>query len=359
MKITRLLLLFVVLGSCTNQTTGIRPTLISITEAVYGTATVVPKEAYTVFSSVNGIIDQSGLQEGGLVSQGDQLFRISNQGAALEKKRARQNYTHARESYRGDAAVLKEMDEQLRSAKLRLVNDSLNNARQTRLWQQQIGSKQAFEAMELKYNTSRNQVKELQEAYVRTRRELANQLALASTALEISGQQYGEYITRAEMDGTVYEILKQPGESVTTQTPVARIGSTADFILELLIDEVDIARVREGQQVVVVLDAYRDEPYEAEISRILPHKDDRSQAFTVEAVFTRSPERLYDGLSGEANVIISRRENALTLPTEFIGPDNSVLTADGKQRVVTGISDLRHTEIISGIDTTTIVYQPQ
>jgi HlyD family secretion protein len=354
-----LFLLFIAVNSCRQEAAGIRPGLNTITEAVYGTATVVPKQAYTVFSPVNGIIDRSKLEEGALVQEGVELFHISNQKAKLEKKKAQQNYSRARESYQGEVAVLQEMDERLRSAEMSLVNDSLNYARQTRLWNQNIGSHQALEAAELKFNTSRNQLGELRKAYERTREELADQVALAGTALEISGQVYDEHSIRAKMNGTVYEVLKEVGESVTTQTQVARIGSTDDFILKLLIDEVDIARVKAGQSVVVILEAYRGQAYEAKITRILPHKDERSQTFTVEAVFTKFPERLYDGLSGEANIVISRRENILTLPTEFIGPGNKVVTADGEREVVTGISDLRYTEILSGLDTNAIVYKAE
>ncbi|NJC25597.1 efflux RND transporter periplasmic adaptor subunit [Neolewinella antarctica] len=359
MKTVELFLLFLLLNGCAKETPGIHPGLTTITEAVYGTATVVPNEAYTVFSSVNGIIERSHLVEGALIEENDELFRISTDRAQLARKKATQNLARARESYRGDAAILKEMEDRLQSAAMSLTQDSLNYRRQGRLWRQNIGSKQAFEMTELKYKTTRSQIDELHRAYARTQRELADQFDLAGTDLEISGQQYAEYVTHAKMGGTVYEVLVREGESVTTQTPVARIGSTDDFILELLIDEVDIPKVLIGQNVVVILDAYRDEPYKAVITRILPHKDDRSQTFTVEASFTKSPKQLYDGLSGEANVIISRRENTLILPTEFIGPDNQVFTADGAQSVVTGISDLRYTEIISGLDTNALVYQPE
>ncbi|WP_273445350.1 efflux RND transporter periplasmic adaptor subunit [Neolewinella agarilytica] len=359
MRIAHLVLLLFLLAGCSEETTGIQPGRTTITEAVYGTVLVVPKEAYTVFSPVNGIIDQSMMKEGAEVKEGDELFRISDQRAKLEKKKARQNYVQALENYQGEVAVLKEMDERINSAKMSLLNDSVNYARQARLWKQNIGSRQAFETMELKFNTSRHYINELQKTYERTRQQLADQLALAGTSLEISGQYYDEHTIRAKMSGTIYQIEKKTGESVTTQTPVARIGSSSHFILELLIDEVDISRIELGQTVVVRLDAYRNQSYEAKISRILPHKNSLTQAFTVEAVFTQAPERLYDGLSGEANIVISRRENTMTLPTELIGPDNQVLTEDGERQVVTGISDLRYTEIISGIDSNTIVYQPE
>lgn len=357
MKITTVvLLLFIFLSGCRDKETGIHPGRNTITEAVYGSATVIPKETYIVFSPINGLIEQSDLREGAAVEQGTELFRISDQRAKLERKKARQNYAHARESYRGDVAILREMAERLESATISMVNDSINYVRQSRLWQQNIGSQQAFETMELRFKTARNKVNELKKAYERTRQNLADQMALAETALEISDQFYGEHSIRAKMSGTVYEVMKQVGESVTTQTPVARIGSTDSFIIELLIDEVDIARVQVGQKAVLVLDAYRDQSFEAKITRIFPHKDDRSQTFTVEAVFTTPPVQLYDGLSGEANIIIAQRKKVLTLPTEYIGPDNNVLTADGKRAVVTGVSDLRYTEIISGIDTSTTIY---
>jgi HlyD family secretion protein len=83
MKFTKLFLLVVLLNGCGTEEAGIRPVINTITEAVYGTAKVVPKEAYTVFSPVNGIIGQSSLQEGALVKKGDELFRISNQQAKL------------------------------------------------------------------------------------------------------------------------------------------------------------------------------------------------------------------------------------------------------------------------------------
>ncbi len=56
MKATTVLLLFVLVGSCRQEETGIRPELKTITEAVYGTATVLPQDAYTVYSLVGGII---------------------------------------------------------------------------------------------------------------------------------------------------------------------------------------------------------------------------------------------------------------------------------------------------------------
>ena len=96
------------------------------------------------------------------------------------------------------------------------------------------------------------------------------------------------------------------------------LGSDSQFVVELLIDEVDIARVYEGQKVLLVLNAYGDEVFEAKISKISPKMNERSQTFMVEANFVTRPDVLYAGLWGEANIVIVTKENALTIPVDYL-----------------------------------------
>ncbi len=200
-------------------------------------------------------------------------------------------------------------------------------------------------------------MRELEHAYRRTERELANQVALAKNVLAVSQSNYGDHYVSAAMSGTVYAVFKDLGESVGPQTPVAEIGSTSDFLIKILIDEVDVAKISVGQEVVILLDAYGEEIFTAIIKQVLPLKDVRSQTFTVEAEFVTAPPKLFNGLSGEANIIISQRTNVLTLPSQYITPDDQVRTPAGLQRITPGVADMRYTEIISGITAGDTVYQ--
>ena len=127
----------------------------------------------------------------------------------------------------------------------------------------------------------------------------------------------------------------------------------------MLVDEVDIARVRNGHLVLVRLDAYSDEIFEARVARIFPSKNLQTQTFKVEATFTTQPSILYSGLAGEANIIISSKENALTVPIEYVVRGNRVVTAEGELEVVTGLRNLEVIEILAGIDTATLLFKPE
>lgn len=345
--------------SCQKKEEGTLPTVRTVTEAVYSSVTIVPKKSYTVYPSVAGIVEASTLEEGMLVEEDDVLLRVKSEQADWEQKKANLQYQQAKRNATGEEAILLEMLEQINSAKARLRVDSSAYARQHRLWQQNIGSRQTFESAQLKYETSRNQLRELRNAYSRTQSSLASQMELAETVLDQRRSASADYQVRAEFAGTVYEVFVEEGESIAPQTPIARIGSTSDFIIRLAIDEVDVARIEKGQEIVVALDAYKGQSFTAEFTRISPQKDERTQTYTAEAVFTRGPDRLFSGLSGEANIVISRRDNVLVLPAELIGANGTVITEAGEQNVVTGVTDFRYTEIISGIDSNTVVYQAE
>ena len=354
------LLLFIIvtlIGGCRSEEEGIRPSIHTITEAVYSSATVVPVKRYTVYPSVAGIVEASMLEEGIEVNEDDVLLRVKSEQADWERKKAQLQYEQAKRSAKGEEAVLREMTERINSARAQLRVDSSTYARQRRLWEQNIGSRQTYEAAQLKLETSQNQLRELRNAYDRTKSELEAQMKLAGAVLDQRRSAYAEFLVRAEFAGTVYEVFVEEGESITPQTPIATIGSTDDFIVRLSIDEVDIARVKLGQEVIIGLDAYQEQSFTATLTKISPQKDERTQTYAAEAVFKRGPDRLFAGLSGEANIIISRRTDVLALPAEFIGSNGKVVTAEGEQRVKTGVTDFRYTEIISGIDTNTVVFQ--
>jgi multidrug efflux pump subunit AcrA (membrane-fusion protein) len=156
----------------------------------------------------------------------------------------------------------------------------------------------------------------------------------------------------------VYDLLVEPGELATPQQPVAVIGSATDLYLELEVDERDIARVKVGQEVTVALELY-EEVFPAMVTRIVPLMDARTRTFTVEARFTMLPPQLYPNLTVEANIILERKARALTIPASYLLPGDTVLTGTGQRTAVrVGLRDLERVEVLSGIDSTTVLYRP-
>ena len=225
----------------------------------------------------------------------------------------------------------------------------MNFKRQEKLWLQKIGSQSVFEARKLAYERSKNQLERLSGEYRRAEIELRTKLEQARNTYAASMATSDEFTVKSTLNGKVYALFKEPGEVVMPNEPLAMIGSPNVFLLELLVDEVDVVRIARNQEVLISLDAYGDEIFEAKVTKIYPQKDQRSQTFRLEARFKNAPQTLYPGLSGEANIVIDKRSQALTIPRSYLIGEDSVRTSTGMQKVSTGLFTLDRIEITAGL----------
>ena len=344
---------------CDREDDSIFPETMSLTELVYSSATVQPDSLYDAFSSVSGIIEEIKVEEGQKVNNGQELVQIINSAPKLNAQNAKLSLDLARRNLEGSATILSGIEDEIRAARLQLKNDSINFFRQKNLWENNIGSKSEYDSKELKYELSKNNLNMLEIRYDRTQNELETAVQQARNTYNSSLINTEDFTVESKINGTVYAIHKNPGELVNTMEPLATLGSSSDFIIELLVDEVDIVKVKTGQIALISLDAYKDEVFEAEISKILPRKDLRNQTFTVEAIFNDPPEVLYPGLSGEGNIVIARKDKVLTIPRDYVTEGDSVQTSSGKRKIQIGLQNLNYVEVISGIDESTKILKPK
>ena len=351
-------LISLLLHSCSPTAEKIKPQLTSITESVYSSVAIQPDSMYAVYSAVNGILDRIYIEESDTVKIGDDLFDIVNNVPAVNIENARISMEQARSNYEGSATRLNELQNEIEAAKLKFHDDSTKFDKQQRLWKQGIGTQNDLDNLELAVRLSKNNMLILKNRLIRTKYDLDAQLRTATNNYQNSLNVNEDYTIRSKINGKVYEVIKNPGEQVSGQEPLAYVGSKDDFIIELLVDEVDIGRIELAQKLLVVLDVFGEEVFEATVSSISPKMDDRTQTFLVKGAFIEQPSPLYSGLTGEANIIISKREQVLTIPLNYLINKERVLTEDGEVTVKTGIQDLEMIEIISGIDTSTVLIKP-
>ena len=153
--------------------------------------------------------------------------------------------------------------------------------------------------------------------------------------------------------------MKEKGEMVNTQTAVAMLGDANAFILELQVDEYDIARVIPGQKIVLSMDSYKGQMFEALLQKINPAMNERSKSFTIEANFITAPKTLFPNLTCEANIVIQEKEKALTIPRNFLMEGDLVLLENKeKRKVTTGLKDFKKVEIINGLSKNEFILKP-
>lgn len=357
MKIVSIYTSLLIIFGCDYHTETITPKTADVVESVYASGIVKSKNQYEVFTKIDGVVDKIFVKEGERVSKGTPILRIENINSTISAENAR--LVSLANDYTENRKKLEEAKKNIEFAQENLENDSLMFARQQRLWDQNIGSKVELEQKELNFENARLNLKKAQVAYDDINRQLKLLSDQSENNLKIAQAAKNDLIIRSDQDGFVYKINTVQGELATSISPLAIIGQE-DFIMELNVDEFDIVKISKGQKVIVRMDSYKNQSFEASVSFIYPMMDERTRTFKVEAVFSNPPIKLYPNLTLEANIVITEKKNALTIPTNFLLNDSTVLLEDGTMKAVKlGLQDYNISEIVSGIDANTKIRMPK
>jgi HlyD family secretion protein len=349
--------LLIVLLQCKGKQESIRPTVESISESVYASGIVKSRDQYQVFPTVSGLVQSILVSEGDLVKHGDPILKITNETSRLNVENSMLAADYA--EVKANQDKLRELKVSIELAKSKITNDSLLFVRQRNLWDQKVGSRVEYEQRELAY---KNSVTAYQTAIYRYN-ELKKQIDFTARQsrknLEISASLANEFTISSQIDGKVYSILIEKGERVNPQSPVAVIGNAEQFELELQVDEYDIARIRRDQKIVLTMDSYKGQVFEARVEKIIPIMNEKSKSFRVEAHFAVQPQSLYPNLSVEANIIIQTKENVLTVPRNYlIGDSVAILENNERRKVTIGLRDYRKAEVLGGLSATDVLLKP-
>ncbi len=343
--------------SCNGKQVKTKPTEEKITESVYASGIIKSNNQYKVFSIVNGIIAEIMVKEGEVVKKGDAIMRLLNTNAQINTRNAALSADFA--AVNTNTEKIQELQIATNLAKSKMDEDALLLQRQQNLWIEKIGSKNELEQRQLTYKTSVTAYQSAKLRYNQLQKQISFQAKQSQNNLQIASAVKNDYIIKSDAAGKVYDIVFKQGEMVNTLNPIAIIGDANNFIIELQIDEFDINRIKTGQKIVLSMDSYRGQIFEAIVTRINPIMNDRSKSFTIEAIFVKQPATLYPNLTCEANIIIQQKEKAITIPRNYLLAGDSVwIKKDKKRKVTIGLKDYQKVEILSGITTNDFIYKP-
>jgi HlyD family secretion protein len=349
-KVYILVLATIAIFSCGKKQESIHPTIEKITSSVYASGTVKSIAQYDVYAKVNGIIENILVSEGAAVKKGQTIIALSNKAQALGLENAKllANYSSAETNQE----KLKQAQNELEVAKLKMDNDESLLERQKKLWSNEIGTKNDIDQKELAFKNSTAQFNASKLKLNDLKKQIDFQSKQTNKSASISATTLNDFLIKSDINGKVFSINKEVGEMVNTQTPVAIIGDANHFYVEMQVDEYDIAKIQKGQKVMISMDSYKGKVFEAVIDKVYPIMNPKSKSFKVDAAFSTQPENLYPNLSSQANVIIEVKEKAITIPRAYL-IDNEYVFLENKEKrkVKVGLMDYEKVEILSGITT--------
>ncbi|MCZ8196300.1 MAG: efflux RND transporter periplasmic adaptor subunit [Flavobacterium sp.] len=346
--------------SCKDKFDKTKPTIGDLTESVYASGVIKSENQYTVFSTVSGVLNKIDVVVGQSISNGQLLFELENDKAELNTQNAKLTYQLSQNDNHYIQDKIAEMEFKVQLARDKLLVDKSLYDRNKRIKQYNVISEVEFEKVELAYKSSQLNLQTSQKQLSQLKSQLNFDQNKNNILLQIGQKTQNDYLIKSAFSGQLFDVLVKEGAVITPQIPLAIIGKQNAFLIELEVDENDMAKILVNQQILVTLDSYKNQVFEAKIDKIYPIMNEQSRTFKIEAHFTKLPKKLYPNLSAEANIIIQTKKNAITIPKDYLLKGDSIqVNETEKRKVKIGLSDYQKVEILEGLDANEFIYKPK
>ncbi|MBK1724369.1 efflux RND transporter periplasmic adaptor subunit [Thiocystis violacea] len=278
--------------------TVVAPTRGPAVEAIYATGSVEPGVMLPIASRAAGDLVELDVDEGDHVSKGQTLARLDD--ADLTN-------------------TVQELDARARLARLNLQR------------MQELARRKVVATVEVD--------------------QARADLDAAEAVLRRAKAQRGFMTLRAPADGLIIRRDGEVGQFIPAGQAVFYLSCCAPLRVTADVDEEDIPRVRVGQKVVLHADALPEKVFDGTVSQITPKGDPVARTFRVR-IRLADPAGLRIGMTVDANLIVTERQDALLVPSTALQKGALWLVADGRlhrQPVRTGVAGAQRTEILDGL----------
>ena len=355
-------LFFVFLLVSCKQATQIHPQRKNIVEAVYASGKIMANNEYTLYALSSGTVIKKLATDGDLVDKNQVLYVIDHDASAARLDAAQSSFDNARSNLSSSSRILSDYRLQMENAEAKYKNDSLEFARLSNLIKENIGTQSAVDHAATNAQISLNQKKAAEEKYFAMKNDLEVGLQNARSMVAGAKSELGNYFIRSQAKGILFQALKEQGEAVHANEPVAVLGDKDERLIRLFVDQQDINRLKPGQEVLLKTDVTANNIFKARVSRIYPLMNEVDQTFRVDATFEDSTRYPFIHSSVEANIIIQRKNSALVIPRNaLVNEDHVTILENGKQRTIQvklGIQTLDEVEVLEGLSENSTIVIP-
>jgi HlyD family secretion protein len=153
--------------------------------------------------------------------------------------------------------------------------------------------------------------------------EAQAQVDQAQVALELTELSVGNATLRAPSAGLVSKINMTPGEPAPTLEPPIILLDDSAFHMTVGVDEIDVGRLKEGQEVEVSIEALPEATLTGRVRSIAPVATLESGIVTYDAVIDLAPTDapIRADMTANANVVVEELADVLQIPTWVVRVD--------------------------------------
>lgn len=189
---------------------------------------------------------------------------------------------------------------------------------------------------------------------------LRAQITQAQNQIDEAQYRLEQAVVFAPIDGTVSNIAVKNGDVLSDKNKaIAIVINKNNFSVEAYIEEIDIAKIKNGQKVYLTFDALEGVKLEGAVNFIsdVPKIEANGLVTYLVRIIVDNKKSagIKDGMTAYAEFILAEAQNVIVLPVAAIknvGGKSSVKLINNETKVVeTGFTDGKSVEIISGLTT--------
>lgn len=187
----------------------------------------------------------------------------------------------------------------------------------------------------------------------------------AKLSLENQYETLEDYTIKSPIKGTVIEKKKKAGDTIDSNAELCTIYDLSYLKMTMNIDELDISKVKVGQEVTVTADAVQGQTFKGKVTKINMAGTTTNGVTTYPVeVQIEDTEGLLPGMNVSTEIIVNQVEDVVAIPVGAVVRGDKVLVKTGNTstddptvpagyeyvNVETGISNDQYVEIKSGIN---------
>jgi HlyD family secretion protein len=205
-------------------------------------------------------------------------------------------------------------------------------------------------------------------------------LVRASTTFDRAKERFDESVVMAPISGVILQKYVEEGQIIASGvstvgggSPIADIADMAAVYVKAGVDEIDIGKIRVGQEASVVADAYPNHRFSGKIVRISPEArvEQNVTLFDVIVQVANRNGMLKSGMNASIEISVVKKQNLLLVSASAVkvetngGKPSDAATVYVKQgrefvacNVKIGLSNFKQIEIVSGLKEGDIIGVP-